>query len=106
MYVRLFLLNYYRKGDLYKIFVTVPSSLEFEEQTFQYLEDIVQSLYDRYPLQTIHNLNLIREHSKSESEKRRTELKLIYIEEQRKILDINMKAIQAALRIIGRLKKY
>lgn len=46
-------MNYYKGDDLYKLFVTFPSSYEFEIFVFLYYRDIVESLYERYPLEVI-----------------------------------------------------
>jgi hypothetical protein len=50
MFLRLILTNYYQGEDIYKILSTVPSSLEFELQLLNYFKEIIECLYDRYPL--------------------------------------------------------
>jgi hypothetical protein len=52
-FLRLYLMNYYKGEDLYKLFVTFPSSCEFELFVFSYYRDIVESLYERYPSEAI-----------------------------------------------------
>lgn len=50
IFLRLYLMNYYKGEDLYKLFVTFPASVHYELFVFNYYRDIVISLYSRYPL--------------------------------------------------------
>lgn len=70
-----------------------------------YLRDIVESIYSRYEISTIENLKEIYNSPETDAEvKTRTNYKIIYLEEQRKILDFNMQAIDTAKMVIERLK--
>lgn len=49
-------MNYYKGEDLYKLFVTFPASVDYELFVFNYYRDIVEALYERYPLDVIKEL--------------------------------------------------
>ena len=56
VFLRLWLMNYYKGDDLYKLFVTFPASIHYELFVLQYYLDIIKSLYDRYPQSVIDQL--------------------------------------------------
>ncbi|CAM6000925.1 unnamed protein product [Sphagnum balticum] len=55
-FLRLYLMNFYREKDLYKLFVTFPASLSYEIFVFNYYREIILALYERYPLEVIEEL--------------------------------------------------
>lgn len=50
------MMNYYKGDDLYKLFVTIPASVDFECLVLGYYRDIVLALYERYPEEVIEKL--------------------------------------------------
>lgn len=56
MFLRLLLVARYEGKDNYKILTTLPSSFEFELQLLRFLKDIIEYLYERYPVNIIEAL--------------------------------------------------
>lgn len=61
IFLRLYLMNYYKGADLYKLFVTFPASVDYELFVFSYYRDIIASLYERYPTALIDQLKTEKE---------------------------------------------
>ena len=49
-------MHYYKGEDLYKLFVTFPASIDFEIFVLRYYKEVVEALYDRYPISVINEL--------------------------------------------------
>ena len=49
-------MHYYKGEDLYKLFVTFPASIDFEIFVLKYYKEVVEALYDRYPISIIDEL--------------------------------------------------
>ena len=77
--MRLYLLNYYKGEDLYKILVTFPASIEFELQVFAYYREIVEALYERYPMQSIEELKKEMDSGQFEQIRHKINYKVIYL---------------------------
>lgn len=104
IFLRLYLMNYYKGQDLYKLFVTFPASMDFELFVFEYYKDIIESIYERYPLEAIEILKKEYDLPQNQNTKFKIKYKIIYLEEQRKLLDINMGAVDAIISILKMAK--
>lgn len=105
IFLRLFLMNYYQGSDLYKLFVTFPASVDFELMVFEYFRDIVVALYDRYPEEVIEELRREFGMEAYAGIRHKIHYKLIYLTEQRKLLDLNLKAVSTVLEILRKCKE-
>ena len=94
------MMNYYKGEDLYKLFVTFPSSNEFELFVFKYYKEIIEALYERYPLEGIEILKKEMELPEYQSIKFKIKYKVIYLEEQRKLLDLNLRAANVIIEML------
>lgn len=85
IFLRLFLMNQYKGGDLGKLFTTIPSSFEFEIFVLSFIERLLIELSKRYPT------NLIPKWTASKNY--RENFKAIFFEEQLKIIDSNLQMV-------------
>jgi len=56
LFLRLWLMSYYKGADLYKLLVTVPASIDYELFVLGYYLEIIEALYNRYPPEVIEQL--------------------------------------------------
>jgi hypothetical protein len=84
--------------------VTFPASVDFELFVFNYYRDIVLALYERYPTSVIEQLKKEEQDEQYSKIQHKIRYKIIYLTEQRKLLDINLKASEHILGILAKCK--
>jgi hypothetical protein len=100
IFLRLYLMNYYKGQDLYKLFVTFPASADFELFVFRYYRDIILALYERYPEAAIQLLKEECNLPEYAAIQFKIRYKIIYLEEQRKLLDLNLRAVDVIIDLL------